>query len=463
MKKNFILDTNVILSSGTSGGSEVLSGFLGGSDANNIIIPGTVLQELDKFKTDQGELGYNARDFIRTLDDLRKKGNLLNGVSLQRGKVIVEPDGVNAEYLPVGFDIKIPDNRIISTCIHLAKTHPKTHYVFISNDVSCRINADVCFKAAKVNVSIETYKNDIIVSQNDKEYMGYEIWDNADKKLIDALYKEGHVKTSLADNLYEEEFVVLKNGSSSAISIYENGVLNLIKEPNVFGINKLQNVQQVMAMYALLAPPEKIPLVVLTGSAGSGKTFLATAAGIDCIYGHRSDRLYDKIVLTRSNQLNKGEDLGFLPGDIQDKMDPLIEPVRDSIESILRQKNNGDRESRSEISQQVDEIFDTCIDTLPMLYVRGRSLVRRYCILDEAQSITPQQSILYLSRAGAGTKIVLCGDIHQTESTVMDQYTCGLSYVWKKMRGRGVAMIRFSENEVVRSYLSKICLERMGQ
>lgn len=462
MKKSFILDTNVILSSGTSGGSKVLSGFLGGKDANDITIPGTVLQELDKFKSDPGEVGYNARDFIRTIDNLRLKGNLLKGVSLQRGKVIVEPDGVKSEYLPVGFDINVPDNRIISTCIHLAKTHPKTHYVFISNDVSCRINADVCFRAAEVSISIESYKNDIIISQNDKEYMGYVTWDPADKSLIDRLYKDDYVETELTKDLYEEEFVILRNGSSSAIAIYEDNMLRLIREPNVFGINKLLNAEQVMAMYALLAPPEKIPLVVLTGSAGTGKTFLATAAGIDRTYGCRNDSQYDRIILTRSNQLNKEENMGYLPGDVQDKMNPLIQPVRDSIENLLRSKNGGEKEDNEEIQKQIDDIFLTCIDILPMLYVRGRSLTRKYLILDEAQSITPQQSILYLSRAAAGTKVVLCGDIHQTESATMDQYTCGLSYVWEKMRGKGVAMVRFSDNEVVRSYLSKIVQERMG-
>lgn len=472
MKKNFILDTNVILSSGTGGGSKVLDGFIGGKDANDITIPGTVLQELDKHKTDGGIVGYNARDFIRTMDDLRARcensddeedvasENLISGIKLKRGKIIVEPDGIKCEYLPAGFDLSVPDNRIISTCIHLAKRYPRRHYVFVSNDVSCRINADVCFRAANVHIGIESYKNDqVITDKDDDSYLGYETWNNADPALVNKLYEDGTITTDLTKNLVENEFVILK-GQNSAIAIYENGALKLVKEPKVFGLKKLYNAQQIMAMYALLAPPEEIPLVVLTGAAGSGKTFLPVAAGIDRIYGQMTP-MYDRMIISRSNQLSKGEELGFLPGDIDDKMTPLILPVRDSIESILRTKNNGNKESSKEIANQVDDIFESCIDVMPMLYVRGRSLTNRFILLDEAQNVTEQQAYDVLTRCSTGSKICMVGDIGQVDNTLLDSKSNGLYAVWQKMRGKGVCMVHFGEHEVIRSQLVKYAMERM--
>ena len=451
MKKTFILDTNVILSSGTGGGSRVLNGFLEGKDANDIVIPGTVLQELDHHKTDPGETGFNARDFIRVLDGLRessakgsKKSDLVRGVKLKRGHIFVEPDGVKAENLPVGFDLKVPDNRIISTCIELALQNPKKHYVFVSNDVSCRINADVCFRNANV-------------------------WDDADPDLISRLYDDDKadgegVATALADHLYEEEFVVLKNGSQSALAIRKDGKLRLIPDKgleNVFGIRKLLNVQQKMAMYALLAPPEEIPLVCLTGAAGSGKTFLPVAAGLDQTYASYGSGRYDKFIISRSNSLNRQEQLGFLPGDIDEKMEPLILPVKDSIESLLRSKNNGEAADTAEIEEQVEDIFQSVIDVLPMLYIRGRNLTRRFYLIDEAQNLNEQQAYDVLSRCGKGSKIVMAGDIGQIDNPLLDKYSSGLSIVWNKMRGKGVAMVAFDERDVVRSDLVKYAIERM--
>ena len=476
MKKTFILDTNVILSSGTGGGSRVLNGFLEGKDANDIVIPGTVLQELDHHKTDPGETGFNARDFIRVLDGLRessakgsKKADLVRGVKLKRGHIFVEPDGVKAENLPVGFDLKVPDNRIISTCIELALQNPKKHYVFVSNDVSCRINADVCFRNANVNVGIEAYKNDRLPSEGEKPYLGYEIWDDADPDLISRLYDDDKadgegVATALADHLYEEEFVVLKNGSQSALAIRKDGKLRLIPDKgleNVFGIRKLLNVQQKMAMYALLAPPEEIPLVCLTGAAGSGKTFLPVAAGLDQTYASYGSGRYDKFIISRSNSLNRQEQLGFLPGDIDEKMEPLILPVKDSIESLLRSKNNGEAADTAEIEEQVEDIFQSVIDVLPMLYIRGRNLTRRFYLIDEAQNLNEQQAYDVLSRCGKGSKIVMAGDIGQIDNPLLDKYSSGLSIVWNKMRGKGVAMVAFDERDVVRSDLVKYAIERM--
>lgn len=465
MVKNFILDTNIILSSGSGGGSRVLYGFQSGKDENGVILVSTVLAELDKHKSSPGDVGYNARDFIRAMDELRTQGDLTKGVKVGRGIVIVEPDGVKSEYLPAGLSLDVPDNRIISTCIHLARTNPGENYVFVSNDVSCRLMADMCFRAAGVDVAIESYKNDRISSDTD-DYKGYVVINDADcPELVQALFEDVHnngVPFEVQDGMYENEYFYFEE--SRIIAVLENGKLRQIHEPKVFGLNKMYNPQQIMAMHALLAPPEEIPLVILTGSAGSGKTFLPVAAGIDQIYASSSaDRAYDRMIISRSNSLSKDEDLGFLPGDIDDKMGPLIQPVRDSVENLLRIKHSGKSESHSEISRQIDEIFDMCIDVLPMKYIRGRSLVNKFLLLDEAQNVTSKQMFDLVSRAGNGCKVVVVGDTQQIDNPYLDEHTSGLSYVKDKMKGKGVAIVSFGKQEIVRSYLARIATERMKE
>lgn len=229
-------------------------------------------------------------------------------------------------------------------------------------------------------------------------------------------------------------------------------------------MKRLYNAPQIMAMWALLEPPEHIPLVILTGAAGSGKTFLPVAAGIDQTYGAQFSRrgtCYDKMIVSRSNALNRSEEIGFLPGDLNEKMNPLIAPIRDSIQSLLRTKNDGEREDCEEIDRQVSEIFETSVEILPMLYIRGRNLYRKFTILDEAQNITKQQVKDVLTRAADGTKIVIVGDPGQIDNTVLDSRNNGLTYAWNTMRGKGVAEIHFSEKEVVRSLLAKMALERL--
>ena len=461
MVKSFILDTNVILSSGSSGGSRVLYGFGSGEDANEVIITGTTLQELDRKKSLPGEIGYNARDFARVMDDLRQKGDLFKGVPIDRGMVYVEPDGVDESYLPKGFSIGSPDNRIISSCIYLAKRFPEKHFVYVSNDVYCRLNADACFKAANVDIGIEAYKNDYVAKE--EEYQGYEVIDDVTPDVINDIYKYGTVDDVFLDrNLYDGEYLILKCGQQSAIACHNDGVLSLVKAPSVFGIKKLYNAQQIMAMHALMAPPEEIPLVILTGAAGSGKTFLPVAAGIDGTYdpfkrGHR----YNRMIISRSNSLNRSEDLGFLPGDIDEKMSPLIQPIRDSIENLLTSKDEKNEERPEEIEAEVDEIFMNCIDVMPMLYVRGRSLKNKFLVLDEAQNATKQQVFDVISRASTGTKVVLTGDVRQVDNTLLDRWTNGLTFAVQQMRGKGVAIVNFGEHEVVRSFLAKIAIERM--
>jgi len=458
MIKYFILDTNVILSAG----DKVLEGFSSGKDANNVVITGTVLQELDSKKNLMGELGYNARSFIRALDDLREQGDLIKGVPLKKGKVIVEPDGVKSEYLPQGYSLDIADNRIISTCIHLAAKYKRHHYVFVSNDVSCRVNADACFKAADVDIPIQSYMNDR-VEKDGEEYQGFAEIEVSDYHIIEKLYKDGICDIPEGSELYECEFVRLTSGTMSALAICFDDMgtlrLKLIKdeETKAYGISP-KSFRQAFALYALLS--KDIPLVMLTGSAGSGKTFLALAAGLEQVYTDPKEKRYDRIMITRNNAVETGEQLGYMPGTLEDKMAPLLLPYRDSLMSLLR-KNSG--ESADQINMQIEDLFTSgVLEVFSMAYIRGRSIPDSYIIVDEAQNLTQKQIRALLTRpAGENFKCVLCSDLRQIDAPYLDRYSCGMAFALKYMRGSLCAQIHFEDS--LRSRLSAIALERLGK
>ena len=463
MVKSFILDTSVILSSGTGGGKNVLYGFGGGADENNVVITGTVLQELDRKKDAPGEVGYNARDFIRKLDELRAQGDLTKGVKIERGMVIIEPNGVKEDLLPAGFSISSPDNRIISTCIYLAKKNPQNAYVYVSNDVSCRCNADACFKAARVNIPIQSYHNDRIILE---EYNGFIEKEIEDYSVIEKIYKESKNKNSFEnpteEELVENEFIRLYSGTLSALLINKNNRLQLIKDKDVsaFGITP-RNALQSFALYALLAPPEDIPLVILNGPAGTGKTFLALAAGLEKTYDDKRNALYDRIMITRNNAIPEKENLGYLKGTLEDKMAPLLLPYQDALISLLKKDED---ESMDYINAHVEDLFESgVIEMFSMAYIRGRSIPDAYIIVDEAQNLTRTQMRDLLTRCSNGTKLVLSGDLNQIDAPYLDKYTSGLSYALQKMKGPLCAEITFSEKECQRSPLASAALERLAE
>ena len=265
MKKYYVLDTNILLQS---------PGAIYGFEDNTVVITGTTLQELDSKKNLDGEIGYNARQTARILEDIRNKGNLIKGVKLKEtgGKLIFEPNEVSQENLPEGFDIKKPDNRIISSCIGIARK-TKRAVILVTNDIMMRIAAAAC------GVEVQEYKNDQI---KESSYMGYrEI--KTSREIIDDIYK----KQSLAPEIFADEkpfvaneYITLTDGNTSALCVYRDNCIRLLKDTTAFGIRP-QNRLQRFALDALLAPAEEIPLVILRGPAGTAKTFLSMAAALD--------------------------------------------------------------------------------------------------------------------------------------------------------------------------------------
>ena len=467
MKKVFIPDTNVIVS-GTKDGKDILTGFTGGKDANDVLITGTVLQELDKLKTHTGDVGYNAREFIRSLNELRLRGDLIKGVALEKGKVMVEPDGIKADYLPVGFDLSVPDNRIISTCIHLAKEHPKTHYVFISNDFSCCVNADICFKAAHVNIAIEGYENSR-VRDSDIRYNGYaEI--ETDRQTIDRFYTERTLSpedivilSKENDNINdptENEFFTFHSGSQSALSVYQNGRFNLIPADQSLGSGgwiKPKNQFQAYAMWML--KNKDIPLKILIGAPGTGKTFLSLAAGLDGTLGTRKHGgIYDKLLISRP--ITGFNEVGFMPGDLDDKLQYNNLSFTDNISQLLK---HGEKEDPEQIDIQIRDLFATkTIEVCGLSFIRGRSLTDSFLICDEAQNANSTLIRDVVTRAGEGTSVVLAGDPNQIDVSFLDRYNAGIEFAASRMRGSKLcAILRFPTDATIRSSLSKDAAERM--
>lgn len=443
MVKNFVLDTNILLAS---------AGNMFGFDDNNVIITGTTLQELDRKKSFGGELGYNARECCRILDALSAEGDVTEGVRMKNGGTLfVEPDGVRQEYLPDGFSIASPDNRIISTCLHLMRMKKKK-VVLVSNDVSMRVNATIC------GVSVESYRNDRI---EESGYTGHVLLDE-DPALINEIYKSEKIPYS-GENLLENQFVTLRAGSQSAMTMYRNGCLNLVKEQTLFGGVKPKNSMQTYVMHALKIPAEEVPLVILKGEAGTAKTFLSLAAGLDDAYRHqnRNRNRYRKMLISRPNAEAADPGFGYLPGDLQEKMEPLLSPYFDNLEELFRL--NAPDEEPDQIKTHIEDLFASgTIEVCPLSYIRGRNIPKAFLICDEAQNAKKELIRDVVTRAGMGTKVVICGDPEQIDNPLLDKKNNGLAYAIECMKGSPTtAVIELPRKAIVRSPLAQEAVTRM--
>lgn len=455
MVKHFVLDTNILLHYPTA----MVDGF----DDNHVIITGTTLQELDKKKEMRGEIGYNAREAIRILDSLREKGDLLKGVSLpNKGKLSIEPDGINVKNLPQGYSLDVADNRIISTCVYLNERYYTKYPVrLVTNDISLRVNASTC------GILVESYRNDHV---GQSEYTGHVDLD-VDKMLIDEVYATKRVNWK-SDELLENQFVTLHAGSSSCLSVFRRGCLELIQPKTFCSWIKPLNAMQTYAMWALSQPHDELPLVILCGVAGTAKTFLSLAAGMDSTYvklstgdksykrmKNRTNSIYDKIILSRPTTGYEG--LGFLPGDLEQKLDPLVRSFYDNMEQILKQGNA--EESYEQIKMQMDDILSSGVVELCALdFIRGRSISDAYIICDECQNAAQPKIRDVVTRTAKRSKMVLAGDPSQIDIPTLDAWNNGLVYAKECMKGSSTtAIVTFESKQSVRSPLAKEALERM--
>ena len=417
MKKTYVLDTNVLLHD-----PQALFRF----EENDLVIPMTVIEEIDHFKKDLSEIGRNARQFSRLLDSLREKAKLVEGVELESGgklQVVLYSEAA-LKRLPPELRYDHGDNRILAVAVEL-RDKCDCPVIFVTKDTNLRIKADV------VGLTAEDYESDKI--SIDELYPGTaEVL--VDGSVVDRFYGQGFVDLDL--ELYPNQCLTLvdeANPSHTALARYQHGLrravpLQRAPKEGIWGIHA-RNREQQFAFDLLLN--EEVQLVTLVGKAGTGKTLLAIAAGL---LKSTDEGRYNRLLVSRP-VFPLGRDLGFLPGDIKEKLSPWMQPIFDNVELLL-----GAVEERGKRKRGYKELVDLGILEIEALtYIRGRSIPRQYMIVDEAQNLTPHEIKTIVTRAGEGTKIVLTGDPYQIDNPYVDSASNGLTYVVEKFKAQEIA------------------------
>jgi PhoH-like ATPase len=429
--KTFILDTNVLLHD-----PEAVLKF----DRNEVVIPVTVLEELDTMKRLPSELGRNSRAVFRILDSLHilGEGNLHSGVKLANGSLVrIEIDlKPESDY---AFSLSINDNKIILTAFALQK-QGKT-VIFVSKDFAARI------KAEAIGVPAQDYEN--LKFAYDMIYKGIRNVEMS-KHDIDVFYKDGWIDAKVSSPKPNEYFVMTSPEHSSAVGKYDSAksqIEPLIKTGAIWGI-KAKNVEQKCAIDLLLR--DDIKLVSLVGQAGTGKTLLALACGLRKVF---DENTYSRILVSRP-VVPLGRDIGYLPGTKEEKLFNWMQPIYDNLEYLCDSSGN-------EPNDTLRFVMDSKkIEMEAVTFIRGRSLPKMFMIIDEAQNLTPHEMKTIVSRAGEGTKVVLTGDPTQIDNPYLDENSNGLTYLIGKFSDQKVfGHVVFSKTE--RSELAALAAEML--
>lgn len=413
--KLFVLDTNVILHD---------AGCLRNFAEHDVVVPLTVLEELDRFKKGNEDLHFQARAFLRQLDELT--GDVLSadgaplGHGLGRVRVVTARDF--ADRLLAAFLHDTPDHRILDAALTLVSREPARSVVLVSKDTNLRM------KAKSLGLTAQDYKNDK-VETFEKLYTGKRLVGDMPSELVDRFYREPRIAAAdvtLVEHPRPNENFVLRNGSKSVLATYRatDQTFSRVEKLGAYGVVP-RNAEQSFALRALL--DDDIKLVTLVGKAGSGKTLLALAAALE------TKSRYRQILLARPVVPLSNRDLGFLPGDISAKLDPYMQPLYDNLGVIKHQHGEGDSGSKVQ-----DWLEQHKLEIAPLPYIRGRSLQRTFFIVDEAQNLTPHEVKTIITRAGEGTKVVFTGDIHQIDHPYLDSLSNGLSYLINRMVGQPI-------------------------
>ncbi|WP_372931895.1 PhoH family protein [Mariniphaga sediminis] len=431
--KIFILDTNVILHDHTC---------IYQFQDNDIILPITVLEELDKFKRGNDLINYQAREFVRVLDEIVGDELFNGGKSLGKGKgkLRIETGKPFSESLKTSFREDIPDHRILAIAEYMTQSYPKRKTILVSKDINLRM------KAKSLGVSAEDYKTDQVTDENVLSKT-ITTFDNFDDTLISTMYENGSVGVEeIKQEVRPEpnECFIFKGNNSSVLGRFDAASKRMqrVEKKSAYGI-KPRNAEQTFSLNVLMDPT--IQLVALTGKAGTGKTLLALAAAIEM---HKS---FDQILLARPIVALSNRDLGFLPGDASEKINPYMQPLFDNL-SVIKHVFN----PRSKEYLQIEELQkEEKLVITPLAYIRGRSLSNSFFIIDEAQNLTPHEIKTIITRAGEGTKMVFTGDLQQIDSPYLDMKSNGLAYMTDRMRNQDLfAHINLVKGE--RSYLAEL-------
>jgi len=419
MNKTFVLDTNVLLHDPNS---------LFSFKDNNVIIPIVVIEELDKFKKGVDEIARNARQVSRHLDKLREKNKLSLGVDLDTGGTLrVELNHQHTEPCPMpkGFSLHEADNRILMVALCLSKDLKDQPVVLVTKDTNLRIKADA------LGLVAEDYDTKTV---NIAELYSGEGEVDASPEEIKAFFDTG-LMAAPAGDFFPNQFVMIKDATNpghTALSRYSDKKKALMALRGVkrgaWGVTP-RNKEQSYALDLLL--DDDILLVSLVGMAGTGKTLLALAAGLEKTV---EERVYQRLVVSRPI-FPLGRDLGFLPGDVEEKLKPWMQPIFDNLEYLM-----GPPEARGRKHKDFHGLVDLgMLELEPLTYIRGRSMPNRYLIVDEAQNLTPHEMKTIITRAGEGTKVVLTGDPYQIDNPYIDSCSNGLTYVAEHFKGEDIA------------------------
>ena len=413
--KIFVLDTCVLLFDHSA-----LTNF----EDNKVAIPITVLEELDRFKVGNETKHFEARECIRILDRLSQSHSLQDWIPVENGmegqlRVIMDtecPDG-NASSV---FSERTNDHKILDAALCLQAKEPESKVILVSKDINLRL------KAKALNLPAEDYQTGK-VKDNRHMFTGRTTLEGVDSDVIRKMYVDGNSRkiTALGDDRQNNHFYILKDGSASAMGFFNEKKRNIerVDKSYAYGI-KPRNAEQAFALHAIQNPD--INLVTICGVAGTGKTLLALAGALE------QKNRYDQIILARPIVALSNKDLGFLPGDAEEKINPYMQPLFDNLNFIKNQFGPNERKARA----IEDMKAEGKIQISPLAYIRGRSLSNVIFIVDEAQNLTPHEVKTIITRAGENTKIILTGDIRQIDTPYLDEQSNGLTYVIDRLRGK---------------------------
>lgn len=450
MKKIFIIDTNVLLHD-----PYAIFKF----HDNDVIIPLIAIEEMDNQKRRQDEVGRNARRVAKFIDELRSKGKIYEGVPLESGGTVkVELNHQKVEKLSGAMDIFKADNRILAVALAYQEEFPDRKVFLVTKDTYLRIKADVA------GIEAEDYKTDKV---NIEELYTGAVELKVKAEVINQFYSNHFLPwQNTEDNeLFANQFVSFVDelgGTQSAIGRYDadkKGIVPLLyANSDAWGI-RARNKEQRYAMELLF--DDNIKLITLVGQAGTGKTLLAVAAGLEKAIELET---YRKLLVTRP-VIPLGNDIGFLPGDKEEKMRPWMSPIYDNLEFIFGMGKEGkkeketDKPKNSNVEHMIQYFKDKGqLELEALTYIRGRTIPKQYIIVDEAQNLTPHEVKTILTRAGEGTKVVLTGDPYQIDHPYLDSNSNGLTYCVEKFKGVKIAgHVTFVKGE--RSELAQIAAE----
>lgn len=435
MKKTFVLDTNVLLFDPTA---------FRKFGKNTVFIPLIVIEEIDRFKKDQNENGRNARNFSRYIDDLRALGSLAEGVVLENGgTLIISTDRyVDSKDLPI--DLTKNDNLILSSALSLKLAGEDV--LLVTKDINLRLKADILGVPADDYGQVDVTLEELYSGQRVFEVSGERLKEYEANRFL-ALDEDEQMGVFANEYFILQEFHNPRRRLLGRYHQGKKGIVPLISlREGIWGIYP-KNIEQQFALDALLN--DEINLVTLVGKAGTGKTLLAIAAGLEKSIAQGK---YSRLLVSRPIQ-PMGRDLGFLPGDVNEKLAPWMQPIFDNMDFLFNQ-------NRKQAGTSYEDLINQgLLHIEPLTYIRGRSIPGQYLIVDEAQNLSPHEVKTIVTRAGEGTKIVLTGDCQQIDSPYLDETNNGLAYVVDRLKTEeiiGHTTLRVGERSPLSEVASKL-------